>query len=67
VPRHGYSVHGAGNLLALTSLTGLAAASYLQCVFCDAGKQRGWWRLLWGFSELVGSLLPTPADAELAF
>ena len=43
VPRHGYSVHGAGNLLALTSLTGLAVACYLQCVFCDAGKApRGW-------------------------
>jgi hypothetical protein len=38
VPHLGYSVHGASHLLLLTALTGLAAATYLQCVYCDPGK-----------------------------
>lgn len=38
VPRLGYSVHGVAHLVALTTLTALATATYLQCVFCNPGK-----------------------------
>ncbi|KAI3424124.1 hypothetical protein D9Q98_009485 [Chlorella vulgaris] len=44
VPHLGYSVHGASHLLLLTALTGLAAATYLQCVYCDPGKVPADWQ-----------------------